>query len=237
MYQYIIVMKKYLVLAAIIGFSVATLCSCGGKSTSSEEEITVTGSDGKVYANYREACRNCDFDAAYSILEKNREKFEKFKEENKFSKKNDNKKIYDAMVRNYEEGMDYVFNAEMLYLTSQNTEEASNRILYLLAEIEIPGIPPAAGKISYEKGDYYNLNSYIEGIARFNNKCNNVLNMAIVQKNEKLAHGVVKLMKQNVGVVAEYPDDEVLYVGSKNNTDIDLAKKKLDDAIQSGAFK
>ena len=226
-------MKKFIFFAAIIGFSVATLCSCGSKSTSSEDEITVTGSDGKVYTNYREACRNCDFDAAYSILEKKREKFEKYKEEDS------NDLDVDAMVKNYEDGMDYVFNAEMLYLTSQNTEEASNRILYLLAESEIPGTPTTAGRI-YEERDYENAKKYIEGIARFNNRCNSVLDMAIAQKNEKLANGVVKLMKQNVDIESENSTSisPYLRVSSKgvNNTDIDLAKKKLDDAIKSGAF-
>ena len=240
-------MKKYLVLVAIIGFSVATLCSCGGNSTSSEE-ITVTGSDGKVYTNYREACRNGDFDAAYSILEKKREEFEKFKEENELTiyKRStlfrkgyfdtSNQEKYDAMVKNYEDGMNYVFNAEMLYLTSQNTEESSNRILYLLAESEIPGTPTTAGG-EYRYSDYKNAKKYIEGIAQFNNRCNSVLDMAIAQKNEKLANGVVKLMKQNVDVEKEY--STLLSVSSKgvNNTDIDLAKKKLNDAIKSGAFK
>lgn len=245
-------MKKYLVLVAIIGLGVATLCSCGSKSTSSEEEKTVTGSDGKVYTNYREACRNGDFDAAYSILEKKREEFEKFKEENemeikkvkkgifkdKISYDRSNQEKYDAMVKNYEDGMDYVFNAEMLYLTSQNTEESSNRILYLLAESEIPGTPTTAGG-KYSDRDYENAKKYIEGIARFNNRCNSVLDMAIAQKNEKLANGVVKLMKQNVDVEKDYTGIGSLYVSSKgvNNTDIDLAKIKLDDAIKSGAFK
>ena len=230
-------MKKYLVLVAIIGLGVAILCSCGSKSTSSEEEITVTGSDGKVYTNYREACRNGDFDAAYSILEKKREEFEKFKEENEMDRSNLEK--YDAMVNNYEDGMNYVFNAEMLYLTSQNTEESSNRILYLLAESEIPGTPTTAGG-EYKNDDYENAIKYIEGIARFNNRCNSVLDMAIAQKNEKLANGVVKLMKQNVDVDKEYTFiGSTLSVSSKgvNNTDIDLAKKKLNDAIKSGAFK
>ena len=231
-------MKKFIFFAAIIGFSVATLCSCGSKSTSSEDEITVTeitvtGSDGKVYTNYREACRNCDFDAAYSILEKKREKFEKYKEEDS------NDLDVDEMVKNYEDGMNYVFNAEMLYLTSQNTEEASNRILYLLAESEIPGTPTTAGGQYNSDRDYENAKKYIEGIARFNNRCNSVLDMAIAQKNEKLANGVVKLMKQNVDVEKESTGLRTLSVSSKgvNNTDIDLAKKKLDDAIKSGAFK
>lgn len=238
-------MKKYLVLVAIIGLGVATLCSCGSKSTSSEEEITVTGSDGKVYTNYREACRNGDFDAAYSILEKKREEFEKFEEENEMvivdeyrNSDHSNEEKYNAMVKNYEDGMNYVFNAEMLYLTSQNTEETSNRILYLLAESEIPGTPTTAGG-EYSDRDYENAKKYIEGIARFNNRCNSVLDMAIAQKNEKLANGVVKLMKQNVDVEEDRYYWRSLSISSKgvNNTDIDLAKKKLNDAIKSGAFK
>ena len=239
-------MKKYLVLVAIIGLGVATLCSCGSKSTSSEEEITVTGSDGKVYTNYRVACRNGDFDAAYSILEKKREEFEKFEEENEMvivdeyrNSDHSNEEKYNAMVKNYEDGMNYVFNAEMLYLTSQNTEETSNRILYLLAESEIPGTPTTAGGKYSRNRDYEHAKKYIEGIARFNNRCNSVLDMAIAQKNEKLANGVVKLMKQNVDVEKDENYFGILSVSSKgvNNTDIDLAKKKLNDAIKSGAFK
>ena len=219
---------------------------------SKEEKVTTANSDKKVYTTYQEACRNEDYDAAHSILEKKRDEFEKFKEENelviKIVKKgifsddisydHSNEEKYNTMVKNYEDGMNYVFNAEMLYLTSQNTEESSNRILYLLAESKIPGTPTTAGR-EYRGRDYENAKKYIEGIARFNNRCNSVLDMAIAQKNEKLANGVVKLMKQNVDVEREWTGLGELKVSSKgvNNTDIDIAKKKLEDAIKSGAFK
>lgn len=231
--------------------SLCLLMACGsnGGSTEGSEDISVTGSDGKVYTNYQEACRNGDFDAAYSILEKKREAFEKFKEENElvilkvekglfdndYVRDESNKKKYDAMVKNYEEGMDYVFNAEMLFLASQNTEETSNRILYLLAEYHIPGTPTAPGG-EYNDDAYGEVKKYIAGISRFNKRCNSVLDMAIAQKNEKLAHSVVKIMKQNVDVSDEFGSNIIISSKGVNNIDIDLAKKKLEEAIKSGAF-
>lgn len=75
---------------------------------------SVKGADGKEYDSYQSACRNQDFFAAYDWIEKN---------------------------NGTEEDKDYVFNAEMLYLTSLGTEEASNRIVYLLAEYQISATP------------------------------------------------------------------------------------------------
>lgn len=244
-------MKQICLLVAIC--CVIAFFSCENFSKSnSEESTTKTGTDSKEYTSYREACRAGDFDAAYSILEKKREEFEEFKENNQLVIKKVNKGIfsddvsydrsnqekYDAMVKNYEEGMDYVFNAEMLFLTSQNTEEASNRILYLLAEYHIPGTPTAPGG-EYEGVAYNEAKKYIAGISRFNNRCNSVLDMAIAQKNEKLAHSVVKIMKQNVDVSMELTGIGQIRISSEgvNNTDIDLAKKKLEEAIKSGAFE
>lgn len=73
---------------------------------------SVKGADGTEYSSYQEACRHQDFVAAYDWIEKN---------------------------NGSDDDKDYVFNAEMLYLTSLGTEEASNRIVYLLAEYQIPG--------------------------------------------------------------------------------------------------
>ncbi len=233
--------------------AVFLLTACGSSSSKNgEEKISVTGADGKEYTSYQDACRAGAFDAAYSILEKKREEFEKFKENNQLvikkvdkgifsddvSYDKSNQEKYDAMVKNYEEGMDYVFNAEMLFLASQNTEEASNRILYLLAEYHIPGTPTAPnGEYNHEA--YDGAKKYVEGISRYNNRCNSVLDMAIAQKNEKLAHSVVKIMKQNVDVSSDDGTLHLFEVSSKgvNNTDIDKAKKKLEDAIKSGAFE
>ncbi len=216
--------------------------SCGSNGTST---MKVKGTNGKEYASYQDACRDGDFDAAYQLLSLKKEEIDKFTEENQLEKTDlfgsydrSNKDKYDAMVKNYEEGMDYVFNAEMLFLASQNTEDASNRILYLLAEYHIPGTPTAP-ESSYRDDAYDEAKKYITGISRFNNRCNSVLDMAIAQGNEKLAKGVVKIMKQNVDIEADSDLIKSLIISKKgvNNTDIDLAKKKLEEATKSGAFK
>ena len=172
---------------------------------------TVKGADGTEYVSYQDACRNNDFVAAYKIIELN---------------------------DGEEEDKDYVFNAEMLYLASQNTEEASNRILYLLAEYQIPGTPTSPGA-EYKGEAYDEVKKYIEGISRYNNRCNSVLDMAIAQGNEKLARGVVALFKQNVDIGIEWTNikDITISKNGTNSTDIDIAKKKLEEAIKTGAFE
>jgi len=198
-------MKKTLLLS-MIGFGVATLCSCGSKS--------VKGADGKEYDSYQAACRNEDFNAAYEWIEKN---------------------------NGSEEDKDYVFNAEMLFLASQNTEEASNRILYLLSEFQIPGTPVVPGR-EYKGKEYKEAKNYLAGIERFNNRCNNVLDLAIAQGNEKLACAVVALVKKNY-YIYDNPEMEEIDIYSLDQCydenyytamyhDINKAKEKLEMAYK-----
>ena len=108
-------MKKYLVLVAIIGFSVATLCSCGGKfGGSGEKGITVKGADGTVYESYQECCAANDYEAAHLFLAKMYDK-ESYTED-------------DAVAK------EYVFKKEALFLMSQGDDAAKKRIIYLLKE-------------------------------------------------------------------------------------------------------
>ena len=174
-----------------------------------KKKAEVTGADGTVYSSYQDACRNADFNAAYKIIE---------------------------LTDGTEEDKDYVFNAEMLYLVSQNTEEASNRVLYLLAEYHIPGTPPSP-KAEYRHDAYDAVKKYIEGISRFNNRCNSVLSLAISQGNETLARKVIELFKQNIDVSSEWSNFEIeISEKGYNNTDIDAAKKRLEEAKEKGAF-
>lgn len=164
-----------------------------------KKNAEVTGADGTVYSSYQDACRNADFNAAYKIIE---------------------------LTDGTEEDKDYVFNAEMLYLVSQNTEETSNRVLYLLAEYQIPGTPVSPGA-EYLDEDYRSVKKYMEGISRYNNRCNSVLSLAISQRNETLARKVIELFKQNVDVRIEHTGIENIEISEKgyNNTDKDAAKK------------
>ena len=65
-------MKKYLVLTVIIGFGVATLCSCGSGSTSSEGPKGISDKEKKELVetnNYKKACELKDFSTAYEIVD------------------------------------------------------------------------------------------------------------------------------------------------------------------------
>lgn len=168
---------------------------------------SVKGADGKEYDSYQAACRNEDFNAAYEWIEKN---------------------------NGSEEDKDYVFNAEMLFLSSQNTEEASNRIIYLLSEFQIPGTPVVPSR-RYEGKEYEEAKNYLAGIQRFNNRCNNVLDLAITQGNKKLARAVVALFKKEFSI-----DDNssmgIIDVWWETSDEISEAKEKLEKAIEEGAF-
>ena len=199
-------MKKYLFLVAIIGFGVATLCSCGKKS--------VKGADGMEYSSYQEACRHQDFVAAYDWIEKN---------------------------NGSDDDKDYVFNAEMLYLTSLGTEEASNRIVYLLAEYQIPGLPvQECGDYSEKDKNYEEAKRYVEGVERFNRRCDNIIDMALTQKNKSLSEKIIKLYKQDIGYsisnTAANPEawfkvGMKLYVGHFSWKSRDRAQTKIDEAF------
>lgn len=166
-------MKKNLVFVALLGLVMTTFFGCGGK--------TVKGTDGKEYDSYQSACRNQDFVAAYDWIEK---------------------------YHGSEDDKDYVFNAEMLYLTSLGTEEASKRIIYLLAEYQIPGVPIKEEYLGggvhttvwYEGERYDESIKYAEGVLRFNQRCDKVLDMALAQENVQLAIKIISLYKRDINI-------------------------------------
>ncbi len=103
-------MKKTLLLA-MIGITIATLCSCGSK--------TIKGENGTEYENYREACRDGDFIVAHKFLDR-------LKEESKDGESK--QKAMDAEA--------YIYRQEALFLMSQNDDVAKNRLIYLIKEEE-----------------------------------------------------------------------------------------------------
>lgn len=101
-------MKKNLVLLALIGFAMFTLCGCG------KEKLTVTGQDGQEFESYQECCAAEDFQAAHQFLAKM---------ENS-----------DDWQGDLGEAKEYVFKREALYLMSIGDAAAQKRIIYLLKE-------------------------------------------------------------------------------------------------------
>jgi len=212
-------MKKINFLALLcltIGF-----VSCGSSSSKNEEEkITVTGTDGKEYTSYQEACRAGDFEAAHAFLdiimnaEVGREKQYKFE--------SDKEKAYN-------EAKMYVLNKEVEFLLN---EDAS------------PTPVPEDALISYNypeemgapnRTEFYN---YSKWISDRNNLCDKILDNCILLNNSDLANKIINMYKPDAISVkkdlgkkgfenrAHFTDD------SKNK-----AIKKLQDAIKSGALK
>ena len=199
-------MKKYLVLVAIIGFSVVSLCGCGSCSTSnsasSEEdikEITVTGSDGKEYKSYQAACRACDFEAAHEYVDQLYSRFVKELDDTNPSGAN----AFNQNVKGEKEFMsaeDYVFKQEMMYLVSNGDEQSSDKIIYLLTELQVLGEPLNEGL-----NDFYDALSlpqrlYSQYIKRFNSHCDQILDLAISQNNDYLAKKVLGMYKKNIDI-------------------------------------
>ena len=166
---------------------------------------SVKGADGTEYSSYQEACRHQDFVAAYDWIEKN---------------------------DGSDDDKDYVFNAEMLYLTSLGTEEASNRIVFLLAEYQIPGEVVNDASPEYFAGEqYHNAKIYINGVKRFNKRCDNVIDLAITQGNKELALRIVDLYKEDVMVDGDYVDTKYIYF--KNPRTSFLSKEYALDKINN----
>ena len=251
----IIDMKKntfFLALSAIVCVLMSS-CELISSYSGEESKFKVESIDGKTYESYQSACRNQDFEAAHRILDLMKKEYEDFKRDNKlvetklvekhvfkrdeYEDDHTNEEKYNAMVQSYMEAENYVFNAEILYLVSLNTEESTNRLFFLLSEYQLSGLPPAASG-RYKGDDYDKVKEYIASIARYNGHCNNALDLAISQGYQSLAKRIIHLFKQNVDVEMEWTSIREMQVSPKgvNNTDKEAAQKKYDEAVKAGAF-
>ena len=201
-------MKKIIVLLTVFCVAVCTFsgCSCSSKKEDSSDIITIKGADGKEYESYREACRAGDYDVAHKFVDKMKEEGKVYYEIN--------------------EAEDYIFNYEVNTLISQNSKEANDRVVYLLNEFTIIG---ERGPIGI---DHHDDTPYGKSCARFNKKCNKILDISISLKNQDMAKKIIPL----------YKEDEIL--GSNGNYYIkaytydtkEAAQKKYDEAVKNGAF-
>ena len=170
--------------------AVLAVTSCGNKS--------VVGADGKEYTSYQEACRAGDFEAAHKFLDILHDEYlEEFSDANyyrSFSEK-DIKEKYEAALK-------YIFKQEMMYLASDGSKQASDKILYLLTEIPEEGSPQPDGSKGYAVSDIYESGkdhlAYTKYVTNYNVLCNQILDLAISQDNQYLAKKVLQMYKQTI---------------------------------------
>ena len=216
-------MKKNSVLLALIGLAMFTLCGC---------KPTVTGKDGQEYTSYQEACRAGDFEAALIFVDKleqetvERDKYDRYIPEN---------------IERYTSARDYVFYAEVQLLMADGSQEASDRIIFLLNSLPQKGTKLPEGhegtdaRTTICDGSSFNKDFawFCETIYSYNDKCRQIMELCINQKNKYLAEKIVKLVKKRP-TSSEVETYE--YVVNYTDEDIDAIKKMFDDAVAAGDF-
>jgi len=196
------------------------------------------------FETYQEAVKSRDFESAHIILNKMLDNYHN-KEVTPYSDSwlSSNDRHYkekaekEEMLKAYKEGVDYVFNAEVLYLCSLGDKESLDRIVFLLSELEIEGSPIPEGEykgIHLTSESKIKHSEYISSVSSFNSKCNKIIDLSIARHFYGLVERIIPLYKT-------IPDEIDPYSwGGKSMkyTDVDKEKamEKVNNAIDSGVF-
>ena len=180
--------------------AVFLLTACGSSSSKNEEEkISVTGADGKEYTSYQEACRAGDFEAAHKFLDVLHDKYvEGYGEAHEY----DSYQVRDVREK-YHAALNAIFKQEMMFLASDGSEQAADKVVYLLTEIPEEGSAHPDGRYSWVKiredcDEAKEHVTYCKWVTNYNSLCTQILDLAISQENQYLAKKVIKMYKQNV---------------------------------------
>lgn len=217
-------MKKHLFLVAIIGFGVATLCSCGSNSTN-----TVTGANGEVYNNYQEALNDEDFEAAHKFLSYLYSEYEKTVENTDFGSSSSSKKIKAKAVA-YSTAANNVYSGELRFLASSNDSLMWEKCILFLRELPIIGIKyPSQKKLSSIE-TWCLTECYQNYVTLRNSLCNLLLDLAIEKEKKEIANKAIQCFVENCKIEDPgglFADTYVYY----DNDDINAAKKKLEESF------
>ena len=237
-------MKKHLFLVAIIGFGVATLCSCGNSNSgnSNKEEMDM---------DYRDAIKALDFETARDIMNTYHERY--IEELSKSASRDKNKEERKKAQGMYYSAFDHIYKAEIQYLLSElNGDECKDKITFLLEGIPVEGEKFPQGLYSYrivtrdEYDDGLPLDAYIVWTQHFNRLCDTILSLAINRRNQDLDTMILLKYVDTVEVtIGDGPGivvDGVKVDGDHGyikytSADRDAARKKYDEAVRIGAFK
>lgn len=116
--NYINNMKKFILFLAVLCGTYYLFDSCIGCGSEEKEDAVFEPAVEKSYSDYKDACRDLNFEEAHRLLED----------------MDDNDRYC------YGDKLDarrYIFKKESMYLLSLNTEEAKRRIVFLFKELEL----------------------------------------------------------------------------------------------------
>lgn len=209
------------------------LFTLGSLSERSEKTENV-----QVYETYQDAARAHDFEAAQKILDKMLDDYHN-KEITPYSDSwfSSNKRHYketrekEEMLEAYKEGVEYVFNSELLYLCSIGDKESIDRISFLLSEVKIEGTPISDGvMVDYDRKR--NHKKYISSVSNFNLKCDKIIDLAITNKNVLLAKQIIPIYKPVPGDVDELKSiAHIQYFSEAKEKAVNKVNKAIDEGI------
>ena len=149
-----------------------------------------TNKNESKFETYQEAARAYDFERAHQILD---QLHDDYLSESDYSSYKKSKR------KKYEDAFDYVFNVEAKALCANGDEESLNRIKYLLSDIPLDGYAiPEGSKYIYNdvflKKEEHDL--YVNSMTRINEKCNNLMDLAIANHNYYLVERILPFYKK-----------------------------------------
>ena len=129
------------------------------------------------------------------------------------------------------------------YLTREKDGGNNDYIISLINSFPIDGTKPRPGLAKYFDNE---AAEYKESVAKFNGRCDRILDVAINSKNKSLALSILNLYKEDVGRIVggdgeKAPngtkvDGDHSYVWFYNQSKSD-AQKKYNEAVKSGTFQ
>lgn len=126
-------MKNYF-LSIVCFTAICLLSACSG-----DTKITVKGADGTIYESYQECCAVNDFEAAHQYLNKMKNEIDAYSQ--KYAEKiaryaTDEYEKSESMKEAYNEAYNDVLQKEALFLIADGSEDAVNRLVFLMKEDE-----------------------------------------------------------------------------------------------------
>lgn len=182
--------------------------------------------------NYQKACAENDYVKAHEILDKLQDKFVK-KGLPKLTSWWDSPKISELPgYQDYADADMYIFREEATYLMGLDDPAVNSRIIKLLTETPFYGKPAEENEHIASEGynEHYNPYwMYYYCLKRYNQKCDVLLDLSILFKNESLAKSVLSFYKETMHVNSH----EVQF----DNQDKNRAAEKYEEAVRKGVFE
>ena len=185
------------------------------------------------FETYQEAVKVRDFESAHMILSNILEKYHNITTSNY-----DDEEKKEELLKTYQEGVDYVYNSEALFLCSIGDKESLDRIVYLLSGYPIYGVPMEEGATYRTGGVLYEQiekhKKYIVSISKYNKMCDNLIDLAITNHNYNLIERVIPQYKSVPDpIIGNYGN---MHVMKYTNLDKENAIEKVNKAIDNGTF-